>query len=316
MLNIGPSGFHKAPITKCIFILVLMTSFLSVLCQVAQFLVLQPALIFKQGQIWRLLLHHFPFTSSGELLIGGVLLYSTRLFERRYGSSKYMSMITLITLYSTCFQMIILLILGRYIPLTITRHQRRPIHYFYLFTSAPGPYNLIYASFIYFMTEVPITYRFRIGKSSSRYSILISDKTLFYVLSFQLAISRGRASLVSSLSTILSTLLYRANLGHVQKWRYPLYLQHLFRRLYYKEVELNPSSDSAGSLSFLTSRNNPSRQTSISQEQLDSFISTSQSEEYIERLTSMGFSYEASRNALNRSRNDLQRALHFLIENS
>jgi len=45
--------------------------------------------ITQKFQLWRLLTHHFFFSSPGEMLFGLILIYYFRLFERQMGSAKF-----------------------------------------------------------------------------------------------------------------------------------------------------------------------------------------------------------------------------------
>lgn len=43
----------------------------------------------QQFQLWRLVTHHFVFSSLGEAFLSLLLLYQFRLFERQMGSRKF-----------------------------------------------------------------------------------------------------------------------------------------------------------------------------------------------------------------------------------
>ena len=77
-------------------------------------------------QVWRLVTHHLAFLTSSELVLGGLLLYSFRLFERRYGTPKFAAFVVSVSALGTLFQVAILT-LAAPLGLGIT-------------TAAPGPY--------------------------------------------------------------------------------------------------------------------------------------------------------------------------------
>jgi hypothetical protein len=281
MLNSGPSGLHKAPVTKCLMLIVIVATLLTALLQLSHTCLLQPILVIRHGQWWRLFLYHLPFTSSGEALLGGILLYCT-------------SMITIIAVLSTVIQMTLLSTLFRNTSITLTKHGKQDIYYAITPSSAPGPYSVIYAALVQYMMDIPVTYRFRIGGWGL--SPMISDKTLVYLLAFQLAITRGTASLVSTLAGILAGILYRSNPANIKRWRYPSFLYHFFSRHLHPLLETQHHRPNMRSV----------LPTPIHQEQLHAII----------HLISMGFSREAALQALHRSRNDLQGAINHLLINN
>ena len=262
MLNTGgPSGFRSAPVTKCLIMVVTTMTIMTALLQWNYLFVLQPSLILRHGQLWRLLIHQLPFTSSGEALLGMILLYFIRMFERRYGSMKYISMMTIVSLFSTSIEMMILLTIGRGTSLTLRKpgkpssittttssyYEMRP-------ASVPGPYGIIYAFLVGYLYEIPVTYRFRlgggrVGGGGHRFSLLnsitISDKSLVYLIALQMAFTRGKASLVSASAGFLAGLLYRSNLGHVKQWRYPISLAHSIQSILGPFLLINSTTDTS-----------------------------------------------------------------------
>jgi len=80
----------KAPILRGIFFGVALSSLVVHLLERGHLfhLVLQPQII-PEGQIWRLITHHFYFQTSAEAFFGAILLYQLRLIERRFGTGKF-----------------------------------------------------------------------------------------------------------------------------------------------------------------------------------------------------------------------------------
>ena len=65
-------------------------------------------MLLNSTQVWRLVTHHLAFLTSSELMLGGLLLYSFRLFERRYGTSKFAAFVVSVSALGTLFQVAIL----------------------------------------------------------------------------------------------------------------------------------------------------------------------------------------------------------------
>ena len=81
----------KAPVCKCI----LGASFISSVLinfqhQYRDLFVYNHSLIVGKHQLWRLVTARVVFLDVKDLLIGSILFYNFRTFERRYGSRKFM----------------------------------------------------------------------------------------------------------------------------------------------------------------------------------------------------------------------------------
>ncbi|KAI9125242.1 hypothetical protein K1719_003858 [Acacia pycnantha] len=78
-----------------------------------------------------------------ELLFGVFLLYYFRVFERQIGSNKYSVFITFSILISLLFEVLSIAILKDPAVILVT----------------PGPYGLIFASFVPFSFDIPVSTR-------------------------------------------------------------------------------------------------------------------------------------------------------------
>ncbi|KAL4203357.1 hypothetical protein AMTRI_Chr01g103570 [Amborella trichopoda] len=162
-MNNGPSGFHNAPVTRTFVIAcTILTIFIGMQGRSSS-LGLANQDIFKKLRLWRLISSIFAFSSTPELMFGIYLLYYFRVFERQIGSNKYSVFILLSVILTALFEAIALLLL------------KDPS----VGILAPGPYGLIFASFIPFYFDIPVTTRFRI------FGIHFSDKSFIYLAGLQ-----------------------------------------------------------------------------------------------------------------------------------
>jgi membrane associated rhomboid family serine protease len=129
-------------------------------------------------QVWRLATHHLAFMTSGELLLGGLVLYSFRLFERRYGTAKFAAFATVTAVLSTLFQVGILSVArslgypvaagapGPYVAFACVCARGRKLTP----VAAPAPrYGLLCALLVPYLRDLPVTTSFEVGAFSVSY---------------------------------------------------------------------------------------------------------------------------------------------------
>ncbi|KAL8162957.1 hypothetical protein V2J09_014446 [Rumex salicifolius] len=119
--------------------------------------------IFQKLQLWKFIVSIFAFSSTPELLFGLYLLYYFRVFERQIGSNKYSVFILFSVAVSLLLELVSLAVL------------KDPS--FNLITS--GPYGLIFASFVPFFFDIPVSTRFRV------FGFRFSDKSFIYLAGLQ-----------------------------------------------------------------------------------------------------------------------------------
>jgi hypothetical protein len=141
---------------------------------------------FAGARLHRLVAGQLLFGSVGELLLGLGLVYHFRLFERRMGTSQFVSFTFCSTLLSLGFQVVLLALNPG--QETLTR-------------IAPGLYSVVFALFVPYFALVPKLNRHRI------LGVELSDKSLVYLWGSQLLLSRGRESLATGLCGLLGGLL-------------------------------------------------------------------------------------------------------------
>uniref|UniRef100_A0A0D9UZG5 UBA domain-containing protein n=1 Tax=Leersia perrieri TaxID=77586 RepID=A0A0D9UZG5_9ORYZ len=285
----GVSGFQNAPVTRAV---VLASGLLSVVFSSqrrARALSLSYQGFVKNFRLWRIFASGFAFQSTPELLFGVYLLYYFRVFERQIGSNKY-SVFSLFTIsVSLLFEVLSLVLLKD------TN---------YLSTLACGPYGLIFASFIPFFLDIPVTSRFRI------FGVNFSDKSFIYLAGLQLLLSSGKRSLIPGICGLIAGSLYRLNVLGIRRMKMLQVIASFFARF------LAPSSGSSsrpprslvGDMTSRTGRavqNHPPSGFAPVVEPPESSIAM---------LVSMGFDGNAARQALMRARNDINAATNILLE--
>ncbi|GAA5801501.1 hypothetical protein HPULCUR_006949 [Helicostylum pulchrum] len=145
------------------------------------------------------------FGNSGDVFFGSILLYTMRVIERQYGSSKYAAFVFISITTSTLLELGAL-VFGAQVGL-----KRIP----------GGPYALIFSALYQYHRIIPVTYRFRI------FGITMNDKLFLYILGFQLALSQSFQTLTPAICGLLSGALYRTDIGNIKSWRFAKFLQNI-----------------------------------------------------------------------------------------
>uniref|UniRef100_A0A0A9E481 UBA domain-containing protein n=1 Tax=Arundo donax TaxID=35708 RepID=A0A0A9E481_ARUDO len=208
-MNGGLPGFHNAPASRAVVVAAALFSvFLGFRGRFLD-LGLSYESVYEKLRIWRLITSLFAFSSTPELIFGAALLYYFRVFERQIGSNKYAVFIIFTTTVSVLLQ---ILALGYLKDRTLN-----PL--------TSGPYGLIFASFVPFYFDIPISMKFRI------FGLSLSDKSFVYLAGLQLLFSSGRCSVIPGLSGILVGLLYRLNTFGIRRLKFPEFATSFFSRL-------------------------------------------------------------------------------------
>ncbi|KAJ0974653.1 hypothetical protein J5N97_016618 [Dioscorea zingiberensis] len=290
-MNAGPSGFHNAPVTRTF---VIASALLSVLLSHSLRLGLTYEDIFKNFRFWRLIVSTLAFSSTPELMFGLYLLYYFRVFERQIGSNKHSVFIV--------FSMIVSLLLE---ILALTYLLADPS----LNMLVSGPYGLIFASFVPFYFDIPVSSRFTI------FSLQLSDKSFIYLAGLQLLFSSWKWSLIPGICGVLAGSLYRLNAFGIHRVKFPdAFMSSLsrFPRLSGNSMQTSSSGNNIGSIPSYPGhqvetlqRNNIFPTGVADQEPSDSAVAT---------LVSMGFDSASARLALVQARNDVNIATNILLE--
>ncbi|KAG0213934.1 hypothetical protein BGX28_003112 [Mortierella sp. GBA30] len=209
MLAAGPSGFYNAPTTKAVLLTVAGLSLVSSIFQVKTSFHLQlvPHLT-THHQLWRLISSHFAFSTSTEVLAGGLIIYHLRIIERLFGPAKYASFIFVSAVLCT-FLNIAVLVTGTALGLNIL---------------PAGPYGVIFSALYQFYSLIPVMYEFKI------LGVAFTDKVYMYVLALQLLVPHMPSSIASAACGLLAGAIYRSDLAGTKRWRFPKPIVRLAER--------------------------------------------------------------------------------------
>uniref|UniRef100_A0A0D3BP70 Uncharacterized protein n=1 Tax=Brassica oleracea var. oleracea TaxID=109376 RepID=A0A0D3BP70_BRAOL len=128
--------------------------------------------IFEKFRIWKLIKSNFAFSSTPELLFGVYLLYYFLVFERQIGSNKHSTLSS--TRYAG-FHLVLWVFVSlilQSIVLSLFKDTTAN-----LLTS--GPYALVFAYFVPFYLDIPVSKRFNV------FGAHFSDKSFIYLVGVQ-----------------------------------------------------------------------------------------------------------------------------------
>ncbi|KAK1279975.1 hypothetical protein QJS04_geneDACA015015 [Acorus gramineus] len=248
--------------------------------------------IFQSFRLWRLIASSFAFSSTPELVFGLGLLYYFRVFERQIGSNKY-SVFILFSLLGSLLIEVLSLVVFRGSNLGVL---------------ASGPYGLVFASFVPFYFDIPVTSRFRI------FGGRFSNKSLVYLAGLQLLLSAWERSLIPGICGILAGSMYHMNLLGIRRMKFPDFIATFFSRLPWPSTGgSSPSSSSGNSVGHVPSYTG--RQLEGNYPLTTPLSSVAEPPEAsIATLVSMGFDRNSARQALVHARNDINVATNILLE--
>ncbi|GMJ12168.1 hypothetical protein like AT3G56740 [Hibiscus trionum] len=289
-MNGGPSGFNNAPVTRSFIIAsAVFTVFFGIQGRAFK-LGLSYQDIFGKLNIWKLITSVFAFSSTPELMFGLYLLYYFRVFERQIGSNKYSVFILFSVVASFLFEFVALAILKDPTANLLTS----------------GPYGLIFASFVPFYFDIPVSTWFRI------FGVRFSNKSFIYLAGLQLLLSSWKRSLLPGICGILAGSLYRLNVFRIRRAKFPVFIASFFSRLSWPSMG-NPPTAPARNLAG----NVPSYTTRQVERTYPPTVAPSAvepSEASVATLVSMGFDQNSARQALVHARNDINAATNILLE--
>ncbi|KAG2687387.1 hypothetical protein I3760_09G048700 [Carya illinoinensis] len=288
-MNGGPTGFNNAPVTRAFIIAsALFTVFFGIQGRSSK-LGLSYLDVFGKLRLWKLIVSAFAFSSIPELMFGLYLLYYFRVFERQIGSNKY----SVFILFS-----IIVALLLEFLTLTLLKDSAVNL-------VATGPYGLIFASFVPFFFDIPVSTWFRV------FGLRFSNKSFIYLAGLQLLLSSWKRSILPGLCGILAGSLYRLNVFHIRKTKLPEFVISFFSWISWPTTGSPPSAPARSIVGNIPSyasrqveRNYPSSMPSA----------IDPSEDSIATLVSMGFDRNSARQALVQARNDVNVASNILLE--
>lgn len=197
-----PSGFDRAPVSKGLLCVSVVSSVIGVIVSQARpaagnYFALTSAGLMN-GEIWRLLTSQLCFTSTSESVLGFILLYHIRLFERHFGSNKYAASVLFFMFANLVVQVIVALSSGDALP-----------------SFSPGLYSLIFGLLPSFYFDIPSIVNFRLWK------LPLSDKTALYVLALQLAFAAFPNSTLTAACALLLGAIWRIRALRLDRCRIP-----------------------------------------------------------------------------------------------
>ncbi|WJX78191.1 Rhomboid-like protein 20, variant 2 [Trifolium repens] len=290
MMNGGPSGFTNAPVTRAFVIASGLFSIFFGIQGRFNTLGLSYQDIFGKIRIWKLIMFIFSFTSTPELMFGLYLLYYFRVFERQIGSNKCSVFIVFSILTSLLFEVFAVALLKDPSATLVT----------------PGPYGLIFASFVPFFFDIPVSTRFRM------FGFNFSDKSIIYVAGLQLLLSHWKKSVLPGICGILAGSLYRLNVFYIRKAKFPEFISSFFARISLPSIggpRTTPIRNVTGNVPSF-----PGRQMERNYPAPPMHSAVEPSEDSIATLVSMGFDRNSARQALVQARNDVNVATNILLE--
>lgn len=289
-MNGGPSGFNNAPVTKIFIIACVLFTILAGIQGRSAKVALSYQDIFGKLRIWKLIMSVFAFSSTPELMFGLYLLYYFRVFERQIGSNKYSVFILFSVIVSVFFEVGALAFL------------KDPMN---VLTS--GPYGLVFASFVPFYFDIPVSTRFRV------LSVRFSDKAFIYLAGLQLLLSSWKRSFLPGVCGILAGSLYRLNVFRIRRAKFPEFVASFFSRLSLPSMGSRPASSTRNTVGNAPSYTG--RQAEFQRTYPVPMPSTTEpAEDSIATLVSMGFDRNSARQALVQARNDVNAATNILLE--
>lgn len=191
------SGFHRAPVCKVMLSCTVGSSLLLnfPLRQYQPLFIYDHTAVFEKHQIWRVFSSRMVFSDLKDLFLCTILLYYFRLFERRFGSRKFVSYMMGTGLLATLLEM--------------------GVSYCCRYWDIPlgplpaGPLCFVYPLFVPYYCDVP-----RVVMSQI-WGIPMTGKSFSYILGLQVA-STSPESIVVAVCGILSGILWRVNFVKIQ----------------------------------------------------------------------------------------------------
>jgi len=195
------SGFENAPIVRMVSVTVFIMSTALRSSNVAL-----DMYRIMQGDWWRLFTSFFVFQNTAQAIVGLIILYSCRQFERQMGSRKFGAFLVftmmLATLLSTAFVVVAASIGFHLVP-------------------SSGPFSLIFALTAYYYWYVPKLHysQYAIG------GLELSEKSWVYLLALQLMFSDGVPSVAAAVPGLMAGCLYEMDGFGFQEYRIPAQIE-------------------------------------------------------------------------------------------
>ena len=238
----------------------------------------------------RLLVHHLGFPRLAELALGLGLLYGFRHVERMMGSRSFLSYVTATTALTLALHWVAILVLH--------------VH------PAPGPFGAVFSLLVVYYAHVPAV---PLSKENNAWAI--TQKMPVYVGSFLLAAAQGWPSLLSATLGLVAGLVAKPLLG---KLVFPESVSVFFSRYvdsWFRSVDQpinlmqTPQRPRGGDTLIPPIFGNPPPAAAVNLPPVDAPLN----ENDVASLVALGFEHDAVRQALRRSRGDINEAANALF---
>ncbi|KAG4164237.1 hypothetical protein ERO13_A13G002100v2 [Gossypium hirsutum] len=167
----------------------------------------------------------------------------------------------------------------------------------------------VMASFLFEVMAVAIL---KVSTWFRIFGVRFSNKSFIYLAGLQLLLSSWKRSLLPGICGILAGSLYRLNVFHIRKAKFPEFITSFFSCVSWPSIG-NPPTTPARNLAG----NVPSYTTRQVERTYASAVASSAiepSEDAVATLVSMGFDQNSARQALVHARNDINAATNILLE--
>lgn len=321
------SGFYAAPVSKALVggSLLACFGFNLPFAHLRSWFKLTPSALFEELDFLRYLACRCVFLDLKDIIWAAIILYHFRIFERRYGSRKFASLL----LCNMCVSLMLELCFMYFI-------RNRDFNAF-----PTGPYGIVFSLYVPYYCDIPrVAYTHVMG-------VPVTGKSLTYVIGLQL-LSGSIESLFLAIIGLLSGILVRKNVFWIQNWlRIPKFLAKAFHKtlgwLLYTPPPPEPSTPMGATLEIqrqqqierleqqmawghLQPRHQGGFMYSLfginrndhggDMNHLNMAHLGPPSDEQIQRLVEMGFNRDNVMNALRASNNDINAATSILLHDT
>lgn len=311
------SGFYCAPVTKGLMTLMVLLS-ITVNIPLSAFrpwFQITPRNIFELLQVDKYLAARFVFLDPKDIICASALFYQFRIFERRYGSAKFMNYILGTFSLSMAFELLTILVL-----------ECVDFHIGFVPT---GPWGPLFALYIPYFCDIP-----RVAVTHL-WGIPFTGKSITYLIGLQM-MSTSVESLILAICGLLSGMMYKNDFLMLQSWlRVPQSVAKLANstlgRLLHTPLPPDLQKPMGATLEIQRTLYMEQMEQQLMQSRMAAFHqpptfnafglfgqvhqqnNVPQSEEQVQFLVSMGFSRERAVEALRLANNDLGSATSILL---
>ncbi|VDI38990.1 Hypothetical predicted protein [Mytilus galloprovincialis] len=316
----GTTGFYKSPSSKGLLTATLLSSFALnfPFQQYRHYFWYNPHLIVEKQQLWRIFSSKVAYLDLKDMCCCSILMYYFRIFERRYGSRKFLSYMLSTAIISTALELSVIYLLQH------LQIKLQPL--------PSGPLCMLYPLFIPYYCEVP---RVVFGHI---FGIPMTGKSFHYILGLQIASTSKESILVA-----ICGLLFESSppkdlekpIGATREIQRQEHMEHMEQQLLWQTFQQQPQQNGWFNLNrdqnngpgmFGNGLNNDvfDNEPDEGQElfgvrhrrhnQDDNPVEVS--EDQVQHLIDMGFNEERVRNALQISNNDISSATSVLLQES